>query len=232
MKERSRKKDIQRCRKMSYFIDAADQIISEKGIESLNIREVSDIAGFNSATLYGYFSNLDHLVYYTYIKHISGFVQLFKTSFEIDKNPSNSLEIALKEYCKFTYENPNVIYTFMFSPYSDNFKGILDDYAKIYDKKFKVPTDENGKPLFRNSIFDIIITKLEAFERDLNLDYKKIDEINSFIKTYFQGQLIRIMTYESDITIEEYVNRMISFINQMIWSYTVEGKMKYSLNAG
>ncbi|MGB3368893.1 MAG: TetR/AcrR family transcriptional regulator [Acidaminobacteraceae bacterium] len=231
MKEMSFKKDIQRCRKMSYFIDAADQIISEKGIESLNIREVSDIAGFNSATLYGYFSNLDHLVYYSYVKHISEFVKLLKPSFEIDINPSDSLEITLREYCKFTYENPNVIYTFMFSPYSDDFKGILDDYAKIYGKKFKVPTDENGMTLFKNSIFDIILVKLKAFERELNLDEKEIDEINSFIKTYFQGQLIRLMTYEADITLEEYVNRMITFINQIIWSYTVEGKMKDSIKA-
>ncbi len=55
MKPISQKKMIQRRRKMSHFIDAADQIISDKGIDGLTIRGVSEIAGYNSATLYGYF---------------------------------------------------------------------------------------------------------------------------------------------------------------------------------
>lgn len=48
---------------MGYFIDAANQIIENEGIESVTIRKVADIAGYNSATLYNYFNDLNHLLF-------------------------------------------------------------------------------------------------------------------------------------------------------------------------
>ena len=222
MKEISRKKIIQRRRKMSHFIDASDQIISEKGIDGLTIRGVSEIAGYNSATLYGYFSNLDHLIYYTYMKHVSELDQLLKPAFDLSGNPTDALEVVWRLFCKYAYENTSVVYTLMLSPYSVDFKEILDDYTEIYRSSSE--TDESEIPglLFTESIFDAVMSKLRAFEKDLNLEEEEVEELNSFIQTYFQGQLVRTMTLDSEISLEYYLSRMVRFIEQIIWSYTVK----------
>jgi AcrR family transcriptional regulator len=204
---------------MSHFIDAADQIISDKGIDGLTIRGVSEIAGYNSATLYGYFSNLDHLIYYTYMKHISELEQILKPAFELSGNPTESLEVVWRLFCKYAYENTSVVYTLMLSPYSVDFNEILNDYMQIYTAKTE--TDE-AKCLFKDSIFDAIIYKLNAFEKELNLEEEEVEELNSFIQTYFQGQLVRTMTLDSEIGLENYLGRMVRFIDQIIWSYTVK----------
>lgn len=224
MKGISPKKALQRRRKMSHFIDAADEIISEKGIESLTIRGVSDIAGYNSATLYGYFSSLDHLIYYTYMKHITEFDQLLRPAFEMSGKPSKSFEVTWRLFCKFAFENPNVIYTFMFSPYSKNFSEILEDYKQIYSDDFKTSLGEGNELLFKDSIFDVVLVKLQLFEKGLNISAEEIDEMNSFIQTYFQGQLVRRMTFESDLDIETYMERMVRFVDQIVWSYTAKKK--------
>ena len=44
------------------FINAAAEIMEEEGVESLTLRKVSGRAGYNSATLYNYFNDLEHLV--------------------------------------------------------------------------------------------------------------------------------------------------------------------------
>ncbi len=48
---------------MTYFIDATNEIIENEGIESVTIRKVANLAGYNSATIYNYFENLDHLIF-------------------------------------------------------------------------------------------------------------------------------------------------------------------------
>ncbi|MDX5609295.1 TetR/AcrR family transcriptional regulator, partial [Clostridioides difficile] len=44
-----------------YFIEAAQNIMENEGIENITLRKVADMAGYNSSTLYKYFKNLDHL---------------------------------------------------------------------------------------------------------------------------------------------------------------------------
>lgn len=45
------KKLIQRRRIMKYYIEATYKIMEEEGIDMVTIRKISDIAGYNSATL-------------------------------------------------------------------------------------------------------------------------------------------------------------------------------------
>ena len=56
------RKDIalmKRQRVMDYFINATIDIVSESGIDSVTLRSVAEKAGYNSATLYNYFENID-----------------------------------------------------------------------------------------------------------------------------------------------------------------------------
>ncbi len=165
------------------------------------------------------FSNLDHLIYYTYMKHISELEQILKPAFELSGSPTESLEVVWRLFCKYAYENTSVVYTLMLSPYSVDFNEILNDYMQIY--KAKMETDE-AKCLFKDSIFDAVISKLNAFEKELNLEEEEVEELNSFIQTYFQGQMVRTMTLDSEIGLENYLGRMVRFIDQIIWSYTVK----------
>ena len=64
---------------MSYFIDATDEIIEEEGIRGVTLRKVADKAKYNSATLYNYFENLDHLIFYAAMKHVKDYALALNT---------------------------------------------------------------------------------------------------------------------------------------------------------
>ena len=55
------RKQMYRQQTMGYFINAALEIIEEEGIDSLSIRKTAEKAGYNSATLYHYFSDFEEL---------------------------------------------------------------------------------------------------------------------------------------------------------------------------
>ena len=72
------KKYIQKKRIIKYFIDAVKQIQEEEGLQAVTIRKVADIAGYNSATLYNYFENLDHLLLFASMDYFQEYVDPWK----------------------------------------------------------------------------------------------------------------------------------------------------------
>ena len=53
---------IRQKRNMVYFVEAAEKILKEEGIPGVSIRRIAAEAGYNSATLYNYFQDLDELI--------------------------------------------------------------------------------------------------------------------------------------------------------------------------
>lgn len=56
-------KELQEKRMRGYFIEAAKEILKGEGIKALNVRAVSERAGYSFATLYNYFKDLNELTF-------------------------------------------------------------------------------------------------------------------------------------------------------------------------
>lgn len=73
MEQSLENKKIQRRRMMSYFIEAAIGIIEQNGVEGLSLRKVAQAAGYNSATLYHYFKDIEHLSLMACMKYLRNY---------------------------------------------------------------------------------------------------------------------------------------------------------------
>jgi AcrR family transcriptional regulator len=56
-------KELQEKRMRGYFIEAAKEILKGEGVKALNVRAVSERAGYSFATLYNYFKDLNELTF-------------------------------------------------------------------------------------------------------------------------------------------------------------------------
>ncbi|MDY0342371.1 MAG: TetR/AcrR family transcriptional regulator [Lentimicrobium sp.] len=59
----SKNKEIQEQRMRQYFIDATREILKGEGLKAVNVRAVSERAGYSFATLYNYFKDLNELIF-------------------------------------------------------------------------------------------------------------------------------------------------------------------------
>lgn len=98
------KKTIQKRRIMSYFIDAAYNIIDRDGIEKVTIREVADIAGYNSATIYNYFDSLEHLIFYASLRYLKEYINDLN---DYVKDCRNSLDRFIRIWECFIFHSMN-----------------------------------------------------------------------------------------------------------------------------
>ena len=69
------RKQMYRQQTMGYFINAALEIIEEEGIDSLSIRKTAEKAGYNSATLYHYFSDFEELRIFSAMKYLEQYAK-------------------------------------------------------------------------------------------------------------------------------------------------------------
>ena len=56
-------KEIQESRIRGYFIEAAKETLKGEGLKAVNVRTVSERAGYSFATLYNYFKDLNELIF-------------------------------------------------------------------------------------------------------------------------------------------------------------------------
>ena len=63
--------ELKKKRMLTYFIKATQDIMSKEGITGVTLRKVADGAGYNIATLYNYFEDLDHVILYASLKYLS-----------------------------------------------------------------------------------------------------------------------------------------------------------------
>src|SRR6056297_2543377 len=98
---------------MRYFIDATADIIASDGVEKVTVRKVADLAGYNIATLYNYFKNLDHLISMASLKFIKPYTDDLPNYLKGCNNPLLRILRTWDCFCKHAYASPH-IYKFVF----------------------------------------------------------------------------------------------------------------------
>lgn len=108
------KRDIQRQRTIRYFIDAANTIAKNEGISRITIRNVSDLAGYNSATLYNYFENIEQLIAFSMLDNITEYFESLDFIQEMKLDALTSFLLAWRCYAEYSFKNPE-IYSYLFN---------------------------------------------------------------------------------------------------------------------
>lgn len=129
------KKEIQNERKIRYFIEAAWKIEDSEGLEAITARKVADLAGYNVATLYNYFENLDHLLAFASLRHLRNYALALPKYTEGIENP---LILYMKTWECFNYYGflePAVYKNLFFGKFTWNYNASLETYYNIFPEQ-------------------------------------------------------------------------------------------------
>ena len=148
-----RNKELKTRRMMTYFMDAAEELSRQDGFDNLTLRTIADAAGYNSATMYNYFHNLEELSAFTVLRVLSAFWQ------EVSRE-TETIEDPLLRYCQYwiiqgrhAYRNPEIFhYLFQLSDRQQVF-GRLDVYYRHYPQEYEC-LSETMKALVQETRFD------------------------------------------------------------------------------
>lgn len=153
MEQSLENKRIQRRRMMSYFIEAAIGIIEQNGVEGLSLRKVAQAAGYNSATLYHYFKDIEHLSLMACMKYLRNYtIQLAAYSYSSD--PLEAFLEIWDIFCDNACQYPRIFYTLFFNKHSNELNNTITEYYELFPEELGKQNDLINRMLLGQTIYE------------------------------------------------------------------------------
>ncbi|MBK5242925.1 TetR/AcrR family transcriptional regulator [Clostridium sp.] len=218
-------KEIQKRRMMGYFLEATKTIIETEGISAVTIRNVASMAGFNSSTVYNYFENLNHLIFFASLKYLKDYAQALPKYTMNSKNSFENYINIWKCFSYYSYLRPEIYNLIFFSSFSHS---IVNSSLKTYYSIFPEEIGEDQKK-FLPMIFEdnIHLRDYNVLEDAANEGFFKVEdlqEINEMNILIYRGMLSRLLSGRNDYTVEVAVNKTLTYIKKTLSTYRVDIK--------
>lgn len=104
----SRRKKDRRIREQE-IIQAADKVLSAKGIDNTTMDDIAKQAEFTKKTLYSYFSSKEEIFTAIFIDLFTNHVRNFEISMEKQDQAIEKLKALANAYYDFYHENPHIL---------------------------------------------------------------------------------------------------------------------------
>lgn len=119
---------LKRKRIMIYFIEAAEKLIRQDGIENLSIRRIAAEAGYNSATIYNYFNDLDQLAMFGSICYLREYVSQLEKNLKPGMRAIDRYRTIYHCFNQQAMRYPEIFHNIFFGKYSDKLASVLHLY--------------------------------------------------------------------------------------------------------
>ena len=141
---------IKRKRIMIYFIDAAQKLIQTDGVDGLSIRKIANEAGYNSATLYNYFQDLEHLTLFGSVPYLVEYVVALSQALTPEMTSLDRYRTIYKLFNDIAFRNPDIFHYMFFGRHSDCLGEVLQTY---FYELFPNQLDGLSEPMRRVMVY-------------------------------------------------------------------------------
>lgn len=199
-----------------YFTDATVGIIKEEGIKYVTIRKVADRAGYNSATIYNYFSELSHLVFFASMKLLKGYTEDVAICMDKGKTPLDKYILAWECFCKHSLQQPDIFHAVFIMDLGDQPDELIKRYYEVYPAEL-INIPEDLKPI----LIERNMTKrgksiLQSAANEGQINENQIDDLNEITILIWQGMLTNILNNRLDYQLEEAELLIMRYIKQFV----------------
>ncbi|WP_165776813.1 TetR/AcrR family transcriptional regulator [Bifidobacterium simiarum] len=183
-------RDRRRQRTLVAFISSAQRIMEDKGPDRVTIRDVAADAGYNSATLYLYFSDLDQLILYASLKYLSMYNRAVVERLTDCHSDQERLFVTWEVFCEVSDRHPEAFERIFFGAHSQSLTDICEQYYRLFPEERQAPEELALSPIF--SSFSLLERNLLVL-RPLcsGMDEQRMQVINELMVFGYAGLLHR-----------------------------------------
>lgn len=221
-------KDLQKKRMITYFVEATCKIIDTEGIDAVTVRKVASLAGYNSATLYNYFDNLTHLIFFASLRHLKNYANDLPRYL---KDLTDPLQIYLNVwrcFCTHSYRHPHFYQMIFFGGFDSKMvNDSITTYYSIFTEEINNDVKEFIPMFVEENIHkrDYLALTQAAKENIISdQDIRSINEMNVLI---YRGMLDKMLNNLDHTTVESAVATTLKYIKRTLTSYGIpEDRLK------
>lgn len=132
---RAKNSEDNRRKTITAFISATRELISSEGIEHVSIRKIAARSGYNSATIYNYFQNVDELIDLACISYLERYCRALATDMPLLKEPLGAYIHTWELFCRYAFTYPQVFYRLFLTQHKVSLKDAIDTYYELYPQQ-------------------------------------------------------------------------------------------------
>src|SRR6056297_228304 len=208
--------DIKKKRTLKYFIEATKEVILDKGIEKVTIRNVAKRAGYNSATIYNYFDNYKQLIFFASLDFLSKYTQAMPNYIAKGGNEIERFILMWECFCKYSFENPNIYYAVFTDKLGDHPEILVEKYFKIFPEKLGDPPERLIPMLLDPDLSRRASIASKPLIKKGHLSKEKAEEVDNMITYIYHGMLTLIINNRIDYSVDEAVKKISSHIRTIV----------------
>lgn len=208
--------DVKKKRVMTYFIEATEALMKEDDIDGISIRKIASKAGYNSATLYNYFEDLEHLILFASIRYLREYTYTLAKNIKPNMNTLEKYRTIYDTFNYFAFRSPEIFHNMFFGKYSSKLSNVITEYYEIF------PDDLEGHDdLLRN-----LLTQGNMYLRDepvVNqlasegyIDKKKVDITLKIIINVHQAYIYEMIIKADEIDPDEHNKSFLEIFDYLL----------------
>ena len=210
------KLNIKKRRVMMYFIEATQELILNEGIENLSIKKIADTAGYNTATIYNYFEDLEELILYSSIDYLKIYLKDLKNEINSNMKAIEMYETIYKVFVHHSFEKPEIFHTLFFGKYSYKLEKIIKKYYEIFPDDITGQTDITKSVLVEGNIHNRDLPVIKQMIKEGSILEEEAPYIMEAIVRIHQSYLENILQQREQISLEEHKIKFFKIFNFLL----------------
>ena len=210
------KLNIKKRRVMMSFIDATQELILNEGIENLSIKKIADTAGYNTATIYNYFEDLEELILYSSIDYLKIYLKDLRNKINSDMKAIEMYKTIYKVFVHHSFEKPEIFHTLFFGKYSYKLEKIIKKYYEIFPDDITGQTDLTKSILIEANIHNRDIPVMKQMIKEGSILEEEAPYIMEAIVRIHQSYLENILQQREEFSLEEHKNKFFNIFNFLL----------------
>lgn len=210
------KLNIKKRRVMMYFIEATQELILNEGIENLSIKKIADTAGYNTATIYNYFEDLEELILYSSIDYLKIYLKDLKSEINSNMKAIEMYETIYKVFVHHSFEKPEIFHTLFFGKYSYKLEKIIKNYYEIFPDDITGQTDITKSVLVEGNIHNRDLPVIKQMIKEGSILEEEAPYIMEAIVRIHQSYLENILQQREKISLEEHEIKFFKIFNFLL----------------
>ena len=198
------------------FIAAANQIMEEKGADSVTIRQVAELAGYKSSTLYHYFSDLDHLIMYASMKYLREYNRRLALYIRELKDPYLRFRSIWEFFCDSAFRHPEAFHRLFFGRYRDDLEEVIRVYYEIFPDELGAMDDVVLDMLHHGSILKRNMSILKPMVENGMVPADQMEIWNEIIVHCFRVLLEEKILYGDQLDSTKLIEKHQTYISALM----------------
>lgn len=125
----------ERRKMMTSFIRVTREIIDVEGIEKVSIRKIASLTGYNSATIYLYFSNVDELINLSSMSYLEKYCRALAADMPLMTSAMDAYIHTWELFCNHAFSQPHIFHHLFFTHHKTPLEETIDTYYTLYPQQ-------------------------------------------------------------------------------------------------